>query len=491
MMKKIEQLLKYEEKILNLQYTINLLEWELKISAPKKSEEDLIHLIMKYENELFQMKTSIEYGKLLQEVVDSIEFQEVEVPEQKYILDLLKRYNEDKRIPADFYSEYAELKNKSNIMWREAKEKNDSSLFFPYFKQIVEMTRECYRYIDSDATNLYDVMLDSYEMGITSKQIDSLFEDLKIRILPLMPTTYVPSDSPRITYRDSELIKCAEYLLDYIGFDMNRGALGIYPHGFTEKIGPNDIRITFRHTDDPIDFVTTVIHEGGHGIFEQNIKESLTKYENSPLNHLYALHESQSRFYENILGRNKNFWIPIYDQVKEMLHLDIDLDQFIKLLNSSNPGLIRVEADELTYCMHIILRYEIERDLFNGNLSVEEIPSIWKKKMKEYLNVDVENDIDGFMQDVHWSEGDFGYFPSYLLGSIYDGMFLDAIKRDLGDIDFLLKEGRIQEITDYLIQNIHQNGGAYTSNEIIEKLCGSKITIEPIARYFEDKYGNK
>ena len=490
-MKKIEQLLKYEQEILSLQYTINLLEWELRISAPKKSEEDLIHLITKYENELFQMKTSTKYGILLQEIVESIEFQEIEVPEQRYILDLLKRYNEDKKIPSDFYIEYAELKNKSNIAWREAKEKNDSSLFFPYFKQIVEMTKKCYRYIDSETSNLYDVMLDSYEMGVKSKQIDPLFEELKKRILPLIPKTTVFSNVPKVTYRDSELIECAEYLLKYIGFDMNRGALGIYPHGFTEKLGPNDIRITFRHTKDPIDFVTTVIHEGGHGIFEQNMKESLTKYENSPLNHLYALHESQSRFYENILGRNKNFWIPIYDKVKEMLHLTIDLDQFIKFLNCPNPGLIRVEADELTYCMHIILRYEIERDLFNGNLTVEEIPSVWKKKMKEYLNVDVENDIDGFMQDVHWSEGDFGYFPSYLLGSIYDGMFLDAIKRDLGDIDFLLKEGRVQEITDYLIKNIHQNGGAYTSNEIIEKLCGFDITIEPIARYFEEKYGNK
>lgn len=248
---------------------------------------------------------------------------------------------------------------------------------------------------------------------------------------------------------------CAEILLNYIGFDMDKGLLGVYPHGFTEKMSMNDIRIAFEHTDNPFEFVTTIIHEGGHGIFEQNIKENLARYENTTISNLYALHESQSRFYENVLGRNKNFWIPIYDEVSKKLHLNLSLDEFINALNNPVPNAKRTISDELTYCMHIILRYEIETAIFNDNISLDELPNLWNQKMKEYLGVVVQNDADGLMQDVHWSEGSFGYFPSYLLGNIYDGMFIEAIEKNLGNLDELLRNGRIKDITNYLIENIH------------------------------------
>ena len=248
------------------------------------------------------------------------------------------------------------------------------------------------------------------------------------------------------------LIRCAEYILSYMGFDMNKGALGIYPHGFTEKVGNNDIRIAFKFTDNPFDFVTTIVHEGGHGILEQNVDNNLTKYECATCDGINALHESQSRFYENILGRNINFWYPIYDEVKNMLGLDISLEEFSKGLDCAMPSLVRTEADELTYCMHIILRYEIERDLFNGNLSVDDLPSVWNKKMKEYLGVKVTSDTEGVLQDVHWAEGAFGYFPSYLIGSIFDGMLLEVVNRDLGNIDGILKNGNIKSIKNNLIK---------------------------------------
>lgn len=184
----------------------------------------------------------------------------------------------------------------------------------------------------------------------------------------------------------------------------------------------NDIRIAFRRTTDPIDFVTTIIHEGGHGIFEQNIAPKLSKFENTTISDLYALHESQSRFFENMLGRNKNFWVPIYDKIKELLHLDIEIDEFVKLLNTPQCGVNRIVADELTYCMHIILRYEIEKMIFNEQIDISQLSKIWNQKTLEYLNVEVKNDAEGLMQDVHWSEVSFGYFPSYLLGANYDGI---------------------------------------------------------------------
>lgn len=487
----LNKLLEYKKKMSNLEYTINLLKWELKINAPKDSQSDLIKLIIGYEEKVFELLTSKEYEILLSSVINDSDFGSIEEAERRYIQNLWKRYQDNKKIPIEFYTKYSELKKRTNIAWREAKEQNNYELFKPYLKELIEMTKQYYRFLDSKTSNLYDVMLNHYEVGMTCEIIDPLFEQLKKRLLPLIPTTvHSLGTVPNTLFSKQELLDCAEYLLNYIGFNMNRGALGIYPHEFTGTMGPNDIRIAFKHGDSPYDFCTTIIHEGGHGIFEQNIRPSLTRYGNDVCG-FYGLHESQSRFYENILGRNTNFWIPIYEDIKKMLHLDIPLDEFIARLNTPTLNLIRTEADELTYCMHIILRYEIERDIFNGNMDIDNLPDIWNQKVKDYLHLTVDSPANGVLQDVHWSEGEFGYFPSYLLGTIYDGMFMQAIERDLGSIDELLKNGKIKEITNYLIHSIYQNGGAFSSLEIIQKMCQSDISVEPIAQYFEKKYSLK
>lgn len=488
-MEYLNKLLKYQKEITDIQYTINILSWELRISTPRKAENNLINLITNYESKLFKLQTSDYYGQLLNKIINSEEFKNIEEAEQRYILTLLRHYEENKKIPADFYEKYVDLKNNTNIVWKNAKEQNNYEMFKPYLKQIIEMTKQYYRYIDNKKENLYDVMLNHYETGLTSSIIDKLFGELKEKLLPLIPKTSEEKQNKiKIEYTDQELIDCANYLLDYIGFDLEKGSLGIYPHGFTEKMCANDVRIAFEKTTDPIEFVTTIIHEGGHGIFEQNIKENLSRYENTSIDYLYALHESQSRFYENILGRNINFWIPIYDKIKEKLHTDISLNEFVNYLNKPIPNFKRTQADELTYCMHIILRYEIERAIFNDEITIDDLPNVWNKKTKEYLGLEIKNDSDGLMQDVHWSEGNFGYFPSYLLGTIYDGMLIKAIEKDLGNINEILKEGKIKEITNYLIEKIHKYGGAYTSVEIINNLCNSEISVEPIVNYFEKKY---
>lgn len=488
-MKNLKELLIYQQKISNIQYTINVLRWELKISTPKKSEQNLIDLIATYESQLFELQTSEYYGKLLSKVIKDTNFKKIEKAEQNYIYNLLRHYEEKRKIPMDFYTRYIKLKNESNLVWKNAKEQNNYQLFKPYLKRIIEMTKQYYRYIDNNSSNLYDVMINHYETGMTCKVIDKLFSDLKKRLLPIIPKEIDKElYNDKFEYTNQELIDCAKFLLEYIGFDMDKGLLGVYPHGFTEKMCMNDIRIAFKHTNNPFDFVTTIIHEGGHGIFEQNIKKNLSRYENTTIDNLYALHESQSRFYENILGRNINFWIPIYDEISKKLHLSLSIDKFIDILNHPMPNVKRTESDELTYCMHIILRYEIERAIFDDNISLDELPNLWNQKMKDYLGIVVKNDSDGLMQDVHWSEGDFGYFPSYLLGTIYDGMFLEAIEKNVGNLDELLRTGRIKEITNYLIENIYQNGGAYTSSEIIKKICNSEISIDPIIKYFEKKY---
>lgn len=487
-MNKIESLLNYQKKITNLEHTINILEWDLKINTPKNGKEDLISLISDESCRLHSLETSDEYGAFLNDAIASPEFSSLSLEERRYLKIALRKYQNYKNVPSSFMEEYIGLQNKSAIVWEEAKAKNNYSLWEPYLEKIVEYTKKYYRYIAPDASNIYDVMLNEYETGMTEDKIDALFAPLKESIIKLIPKKGKNTPHPSVSYTEDELKEISMFLLDYIGYDTSSIALGIYPHGYTEKISPNDIRIAFKKTSDPIDFVSTIIHEGGHALFENNIKPSLAKYSNTCIAFCNALHESQSRFYENILGRNKNFWIPIYDKIKKMLKIELSIDEFVSLLNEACPSLIRTEADELTYPLHIIIRYEIEKDLFKGKISVSDLPKVWHDKYKEYLNVEVKEDKDGLMQDVHWADGSFGYFPSYLLGTIYDGMFIKAIEKDLGSIDKFLKNGEIKRITDYLIKNIYQNGGAYTAEEIIKKLCGSDITPDAIIKYFENKY---
>ena len=445
----MNRLLEYQKEIFDLEHTINIINWDLLVSTPKDEKNSVISLLGNLESKLFSLETSSKHGEVLEEFINSDDFDKLPDAEKRYVKMMYKNYLKSVKVPLKFYVKYTELLHKSTAVWEEAKENNDYQAFKPYLKDVIEYTKKYYGYLNN-GENLYDTMLNSYEEGLTCEVIDKLFNELKENTTALK--IIVTTINVKMNASKDVLIRCAEYILSYMGFDMNKGALGIYPHGFTEKVGNNDIRIAFKFTDNPFDFVTTIVHEGGHGILEQNVDNNLTKYECATCDGINALHESQSRFYENILGRNINFWYPIYDEVKNMLGLDISLEEFSKGLDCAMPSLVRTEADELTYCMHIILRYEIERDLFNGNLSVDDLPSVWNKKMKEYLGVKVTSDTEGVLQDVHWAEGAFGYFPSYLIGSIFDGMLLEVVNRDLGNIDGILKNGNIKSIKNNLIK---------------------------------------
>lgn len=292
------------------------------------------------------------------------------------------------------------------------------------------------------------------------------------------------------TYPVSGQKKLQDMLLSYMGFDFTKGTTAESEHPFTSEIGYGDIRITnhFRE-EDPLAAIFSAIHEGGHAIFDQNIDPSYKHTAVMQVN-MMGLHESQSRFYENILGRNPNFWIPVYDKLGEFLpdFRKIPFDTFCKAINFVQPSMIRIDADEVTYCLHIILRYEIERAIFNDEVTTEELPGLWNDKMEELLGIRPSCDAEGVLQDTHWSDGSFGYFPSYLLGSIYDGMFLEAIEKDLGSVDQLLSQGKIMEITNWLNTNIHQYGSLYTSHEVTERLCGKEVSAKPLLDYFYKKY---
>ena len=490
-MNNFEKLLEYLKQIEFLSYIVAMMRWEMDTVAPKKSFDYLINASTKYEMESFRLSQNNEYITLIENVINSEEFSNLNEMQKKYIIKIKNDFYKMKNVPEDFYQEYCELRNKSLNSWVEAKEKNDYEIFKPYLIKIINYTKRYYEFMYPNNENLYDCMLNDYEEGINSNMIDNLFSRLKGEIVPIIKKLNNNKvDKIQNKYTDEELIDIGNYLLDYIGFDNNRGALGIYTHGYTMKLNNNDVRITFSNKNDIPDICSTVIHEGGHGIFEQNIDESLANFYTYDIDKI-ALHESQSRFFENILARNINFWKPIYNDIKEKMHIQISLEEFIKQFNNAMPSFIRTEADELTYCMHIIIRYELEREIFNGNINFDELPQLWNNKYKEYLGIDVKCDRDGILQDMHWSEGAFGYFPSYLLESIFDGMLLETINIKLGNVNDLLEQGRIKDITKFLNENIHKYGGTYNINEVSNRVCGKDLEINGIVNYFKEKYLTK
>ncbi len=486
-MNNIDLLKEYLKKIGQLNYLITVLRWEMDTVAPEKSYDYLINVSTKYEMESFDLQTSEEYIKLIEDSINSTEFNNITVEEQLYLKRLRDDYYKFKRVPKDFYEEFCTLKSNSVASWVNAKKNNDYASYKPYLMKIIDYTKKYYQYMYPESTNLYDDMLNDFELGVTSSTIDPLFEKLKEEIIPIV-RNLKQKNLKEFTYRlsDSEFITFAKFILNYIGFDNTRGALGLYTHGYTTKLNNNDVRITFTNKN-PIDSISTIVHEGGHGIFDQNIGSNLTSYETYDVN-CYALHESQSRFFENILGRRKSFFVPIYDEIKKVLKIDMPLDEFVEYYNDAHTSKIRTEADELTYCLHIIIRYEIEREIFNGSIDLDKLPEIWNNKYKEYLGVNINTYSEGILQDMHWSDGSFGYFPSYLLGSILDGMLLEKVNSTLGDVDTLLSEGRIKEITKFLNENIHKYGGSYNICEVAKRVCGKELEVVPLVNYFKDKY---
>lgn len=485
---KHEELLKYLKEIARLNYLVTTLRWEMDTVAPSKSFDYLIETSTSLEMKAFELSTNEKYIELIEDLISSCEYENLSLEEKIYIDNLKEDYYKFKKVPKDFYSEFCSLKSNSLNAWVSAKENDDYESFKPYLKKIIEYTKKYYGYMYPNTTNLYDCMLNDYETGIRSEFIDKLFSRLKKELIPIIKNLKENNkEKLHIHLDDDKFISFAKFLLDYIGFDNSRGSLGIYTHGYTIKLNNNDERITFSNRDNPIDSISTIVHEGGHGIFDQNIGDNLSKYDTYEINK-YALHESQSRFYENILGRRKSFFVPIYDEIKKYLNIDISLDEFVSYFNIAKKSLVRTEADELTYCMHIIIRYEIERDIFNGNINLDELPKIWNQKYQEYLGISSSSEKYGILQDMHWSDGSFGYFPSYLLGSIFDGMLLELINEKVGNIDKILEKGKIKDITKFLNENIHKYGGSYNINEVANRLCGKDLDIKPLIDYFKNKY---
>lgn len=480
-------------KKMNLYNRVNtLLSWDMYTAVPKQGYQGMSEALAYFSTEAFSMATSDELGEMLDILAAPEEYEALDEVMQFTVRVMRRELEESRRIPKDFYEAFVVAKSASMQAWQEAKRASDYSIFAPHLEKMIEMTKQQCAFTHP-GEDVYDVLLNQYEEGMSSASIDRVFGELKEGLVPLVKKILAaPRPENKITgdYDPARQEKVQALLLEYMGFSRDAGVTAVSEHPFTQGFSRNDVRVTNHYyQDNPLSAIFSAIHEGGHAIFGQNVNPAL---EGTPADdcRYMGIHESQSRFYENMLGRNRNFWVPIYNQVQELLPglKSVSLDDFSREINRVENSLIRTEADEVTYGLHIIIRYEIEQAIFRDHVPASQLPALWNQKMEEYLQITPPDDARGILQDMHWADGSFGYFPSYLLGNIYDGMFLEAITRDLGSLDAILAEGRILDITRWLNTHIHWYGGLRLPAQVIREVCKRELTAKPLLDYFTEKY---
>jgi carboxypeptidase Taq len=400
------------------------------------------------------------------------------------------------KLPGDFVRERAKAVSASQAAWIEARAKNDFPAFEPHLSKMVDFAKREAAYLNS-GSDPYDVLLDLYEPGIDQAKLSSLFSELKAGLSALLGKI---RSRPQVD--DSALTRpCppekqeafSRRVMAQLSFDPERGRLDRSAHPFTTTIGPGDVRITTRYLERNFaSSVMSTIHETGHALYELGLPE---RWAGSSLGEAasMAVHESQSRFWENLVGRGLSFWQWQFASLKADLSPvmdDVVLRDFYRALNKVRPSLIRVDADEVTYSLHVILRFELEAALISGSLAASELPKAWNAAMSSILGIAPADDASGCLQDIHWSMGSFGYFPSYALGNLYAAQFVQAMRRDLGDIDRDFERGDFGKALGWLRKNIHGRGSSLTPVELVQDVTGSPLRVAPFLSYLEKKYAD-
>lgn len=481
------------KKISRYEQAINVMYWDMRTGAPIKGEESRAEAIGQLSADVFQMRTS----PRMKELLDALTEQKQDLPSdtRKAVEEAKKEYDLNSKIPEEEFKEYTTLTSKAESAWEKAKKASDFSLFAPYLEKIIDFKKRFISYWGYEG-HPYNTLLDQYEPGVTVEQLDGLFSELREAIVPLVQkiaasdqkpdTGFVHEHFPKERQRD-----VCHFFLKELGYDFEAGRLDETVHPFQVTISQGDARVTTAYNED--DFRSAVfgtIHECGHAIYEQNIDEALGGT-NLADGASMGIHESQSLFYENFIGRHQGFWTRYFEKIKEASpdqFAGVTAEGFYRAVNESKPSLIRIEADELTYPLHIMIRYEIEKAIFSGEVSVGDLPKLWNDKYEAYLGMTPPDDAKGILQDVHWSGGDFGYFPSYALGYMYAAQLKSSMLKDLPEFDRLIENGDFQPIRKWLTEHVHVHGKRKKPLEIIKSATGEELNVRHLIRYLEEKY---
>ena len=439
--------------------------------------------------------TAPEVGELLAFLKEHMEELEPAVARQVVVLD--RNYKQLSLIPAEEYMEYAMLTNESDAVWHRAKEESNFELFRPVLEKMVAFNIKFAGYYDS-TKKPYDALLNEYERGVDMEYLDKFFGTVREKLVPLIHRI---SQAEQIEnsflfryYPVEQQRKFSDYLMEVMGMDRSHSTIGETEHPFTLNFNNKDVRITTNYKENNlVDSMFSVIHEGGHGLYELGISDDL-QYTCLAGGVSMGVHESQSRFYENLIGRSRSFIEAIFPKMQEFFPeqlADVTAEQMYRAVNRVEPSLIRTEADQVTYCLHVMIRYEIEKALFSGDMEVKDIPKHWNRLYKEYLGVDVPDDKHGCLQDSHWAGGMFGYFPTYALGSAYGVQMFQNMEADV-DVWGDVAKGDLSKVTAWLKEKVHQYGGLKEPRDIVKNACGEfdpTVYTDYLVKKYTEIYG--
>lgn len=415
--------------------------------------------------------------------------------ERALLREVRRRYDQAVKVPASLVSEMARVTSAAMAAWSDARRQEQFALFQPHLERIVKLTREKADALGYDESP-YDALLDQYEPGVKRSDINALFAELRGELVALIqqivPRMDKVDDSVlRQDLEEERQMAFAHHVVQTLGFDYERGRMDLSEHPFTTTFSPADVRLTTRIARDDLRSVLySAIHEAGHGMYEQGIPMRFARTALGVVPSL-GFHESQSRLWENVIGRSRPFWQFFLPHLRETFPRafdTIDVETLYRAVNRVEPTLIRTEADEVTYNLHVMLRYELEQSLITGDLSVADLPGVWDAKMEEYLTVKPPSVRDGVLQDVHWSHGLIGYFPTYTLGTVMSVQLYDAALADHPDIPGEMRQGNFETLRRWMQEKIYDQGSMYPPKELLHKITGTQIQSAPYLAYIKGKY---
>lgn len=496
-----EELLSKTKDITVLYTVSSLAHWDMETKMPPRGINLRSQQLAMLSRVTHRMSVEPKIGQLLSTIENHKDHDSLNQLQKRNVHLIRKQYDEQTKLPEKLIVETARQEAITVDVWKKAKAAKKFSIFKPELEKMLELRKQAAQIL-MDVKNTetpYDALLDIYEPKMTTDMILKIFGKLREGLISIQDKCLNATRRPDVSFLKRKVSKgvqhkIAKELAKFIEYDIDSpragGRVDETEHPFTAGFY-DDVRITTHYYENNLtSSMFSVLHEGGHAIYDQNLKK---EWMFQPIGDSCSLgfHESQSRFVENVVGRSREFWQYFFPKLQDLtgtIFSNVTLDDFVRAINHVTPSRIRVEADEVTYCLHVIIRFEIERELISGKIAVKDLPEIWNQKYKEYLGLDIENDSEGVMQDIHWAGGDFGYFPTYALGNIYSGQLLAKMEKEMSSWKNQLKKGNFRNAKEWLTENVHNYGNLYDPPLLIKKIVGEEISVEPYLEYLDKKY---
>ena len=486
-----QELKEHRSKIADMKGALALLHWDQETYMPKKGASFRAQQIATLSGVTHELATHQNLGRWLKELINDTALPENEARNVEL---MHKEYERSQKYPVEFITEQSRSISAAYQAWEEAREKNDYSIYEPHLEKLVALKRRETEILGFE-DHPYDALLDEFEPGSKTSSVEKLFEEVREHLVPFIKAigaqkapdcSFMSRHYPEDKQWDFGLV-----LLEQMGYDFEAGRQDKSTHPFTINFSPEDVRVTTRVDEHNLDeMIWSCVHEGGHALYEQGIKP---EHYGMPSGEYVSLgiHESQSRLWENNVGRSLGYWEVNFPKLQAAFPKqlgDVSLKQFYQAMNNVKPSFVRTSADELTYHSHILIRFEAEKALIEGSLATKDLRDFWNAKYKEYLGLTVTNDKEGILQDIHWSHGSFGYFPTYSIGSFYAAQFYNAATNQISGLEDHIKAGNMKPLLEWLRTNIHQHGKLYTADELCERITGEKLRFGHFMDYAQTKY---